>query len=71
MKQNINIYPRKYITLLYHNNIFDLDAVRGNFSKETQFNLHTSDWQQTKPYLDHLEKYDAFGGIYLKVSIER
>ena len=36
-----------------------------------KFNLNTFDWQQTKSTLDQLEKYDAWSGIYLKVSIAR
>ena len=53
----------------FFSNIFDSDAFWGYFSKETQFNLNTYIWLATDQA--HLvEKYDAFGGIHLKVSIE-
>ena len=65
------LYNKLYIH--YQNNLLDyMMQFKVIFLKRLSLTyIHTSDWQQTKPYLDHLEKYDAFGGIHLRVSIER
>ena len=62
------LYNKLYIH--YQNNLFDyMMQFKVIFLKRPSLTyIHTSDWQQTKPTLDQLEKYDAFGGIYLSFN---